>query len=108
MAGSVKLLELSETPAQARSLKVLEEHGIYVDLLAGTSAGTMTGVLYAAGLEPEYLTRVFKSSLQPPWFFRHLQFRDRIQRHCEVGKRCLQDYVRGGLSAAAVSSQQFR
>lgn len=54
-------------------LKALEQHGIYVDLIAGTSAGAMTGVLYSAGLDPEYLTRVFKTSLQPPWLFRHLR-----------------------------------
>ena len=54
-------------------LKALEHHGIYVDMLAGTSAGAMTGTLYAAGLDPEYLTNVFKTSLRPPWFFRQLR-----------------------------------
>ena len=53
-------------------LKALEQHGIYIDMLAGTSAGAMTGTLYAAGLDPEHLIRIFKTDLQPPWFFRHL------------------------------------
>jgi NTE family protein len=53
-------------------LKALEQHGIYIDMLAGTSAGAMTGTVYAAGLDPEYLTHVFKSDLKPSWFFRQL------------------------------------
>lgn len=53
-------------------LKALEQNGIYVDMLAGTSAGAMTGVLYAAGLDIEYLTQRFKTELQPPWIFRRL------------------------------------
>jgi NTE family protein len=54
-------------------LNALEQHGIYVDMLAGTSAGAMTGTLYAAGLDPEYLTNVFKTRLRPPWLFRQLR-----------------------------------
>jgi NTE family protein len=53
-------------------LKALEQHGIYVDMLAGTSAGALTGTMYAAGLDPEYITRSFKTELQPSWFFRQL------------------------------------
>jgi predicted acylesterase/phospholipase RssA len=53
-------------------LKALEQHGIYVDMVAGTSAGAMTGTLYAAGLDPEYLTHIFTAELRPSWFFRHL------------------------------------
>lgn len=53
-------------------LKALEQHGIYVDMVAGTSAGAMTGTLYAAGLDPEYLTHVFTTDLRPSWFFRRL------------------------------------
>jgi NTE family protein len=52
--------------------KALEQHGIYVDMLAGTSAGAMTGALYAAGLDPEYIIRTFKTELRPSWFFRQL------------------------------------
>ena len=53
-------------------LKALEQHGIYIDMVAGTSAGAMTGTLYAAGLDPEYLTHVFTTELRPSWFFRRL------------------------------------
>jgi predicted acylesterase/phospholipase RssA/CRP-like cAMP-binding protein len=53
-------------------LKSLEEHGIYVDMLAGTSAGAMVGTLYAAGLDPEYSTQCFRRDLLPPRFFRLL------------------------------------
>jgi predicted acylesterase/phospholipase RssA len=53
-------------------LKALEQHGIYIDMLAGTSAGAMTGILYAAGLDLEYVARCFKVDLHPPWFFRQL------------------------------------
>lgn len=53
-------------------LKSLEQHGIYVDMLAGTSAGAMVGTIYASGMDPEYATRCFKSDLLPPWFFRRL------------------------------------
>jgi predicted acylesterase/phospholipase RssA/CRP-like cAMP-binding protein len=53
-------------------LKSLEQHGIYVDMLAGTSAGAMVGAFYASGSDPEYTTGCFKSDLLPPWFFRRL------------------------------------
>jgi hypothetical protein len=53
-------------------LKSLERNGIYVDMLAGTSAGAMTGTVYAAGIDPEYSTHCFKSDLRPSWFFRKL------------------------------------
>ncbi len=32
----------------------------------------MVGGIYAAGLDPEYVTRCFKSDLLPPWIFRQL------------------------------------
>ena len=53
-------------------LKALERHGIYVDILAGTSAGAMVGTLYAAGFDSDYIARRFKTELQPSWFFRQL------------------------------------
>ena len=53
-------------------LKALEQHGIYVDMLAGTSAGAMTGALYASGMDPQYGTQCFKNDLLPSWFFRQL------------------------------------
>jgi predicted acylesterase/phospholipase RssA len=53
-------------------LKALEEHGIYIDMLAGTSAGALTGTVYAAGLDPDYIAHCFKTDLQPSWLFRQL------------------------------------
>ncbi len=41
-------------------LKALEQHGIYIDMLAGTSAGAMVGTLYAAGLDPEYIAHMLQ------------------------------------------------
>ena len=50
-------------------LKALEQHGIYIDMLSGTSAGAMTGALYAAGLDPEYLLIASRPSCGHPGFF---------------------------------------
>ncbi len=53
-------------------INALEQHGIYVDMLAGTSAGAMTGTIYASGMDPKYSTQCFKNDLLPSWFFRQL------------------------------------
>lgn len=53
-------------------LKALEDHGVFVDMIAGTSAGAMVGTVYAAGLDPETATQCFKGDLLPSWFFRQL------------------------------------
>jgi predicted acylesterase/phospholipase RssA/CRP-like cAMP-binding protein len=53
-------------------LKALEQHGIFVDMLAGTSAGAMVSGLYAAGLDPGYVSDSFKKDLMPSWLFRLL------------------------------------
>lgn len=53
-------------------LKALEQHGIYIDMLAGTSAGALTGSVYAAGLDPEFIIHAFKTDLRPSWLFRQL------------------------------------
>ena len=50
-------------------LKVLEAQGIKVDLLAGTSAGSMVGALYAAGLPLGQIEETFRhlpANLFPP------------------------------------------
>ncbi|MGF1583360.1 MAG: patatin-like phospholipase family protein [Gemmataceae bacterium] len=54
-------------------LKTLEENGIVVDMIAGTSAGAMTGVLYGAGIDADYLADRFTEDLKPGWFFRWLR-----------------------------------
>jgi predicted acylesterase/phospholipase RssA/CRP-like cAMP-binding protein len=53
-------------------LKTLERHGIYVDRIAGTSAGAMVGTLYAHGLDTDYLIKSFVQDLRLPWPFRRL------------------------------------
>ncbi len=51
-------------------LKALENNGVVVDMIAGTSAGAMTGTLYAAGLDVDYVTERFVEDLKPAWPFR--------------------------------------
>jgi len=51
-------------------LKTLEDNGIVVDMIAGTSAGAMTGILHAAGFDPEYIVGRFAEDLKPGWPFR--------------------------------------
>ncbi len=53
-------------------LKALEDSGITVDMIAGTSAGAMTGTLYAAGFDPDFLVDRFVSDLTPSRLFRWL------------------------------------
>ena len=53
-------------------LKALERNGIVVDMIAGTSVGAMTGVLYSAGLDPDYNADSFATDLRPSWIFRRL------------------------------------
>ena len=53
-------------------LKALERSGIVVDMVAGTSAGAMTGIMYSAGLDPDYNMDSFATDLFPSWIFRHL------------------------------------
>jgi NTE family protein len=50
-------------------LKALEQHGIVVDMVAGTSAGAMTGVLYSSGLDCDYCANQFAADLRPSWIF---------------------------------------
>ena len=54
-------------------LKALEENGIAVDMIAGTSAGAMTGVLYASGMKPDYSVECFVRDLTPSWLFRYVR-----------------------------------
>ncbi len=53
-------------------LKALESTGIVVDMIAGTSAGAMTGIMYSAGLDPDYNATQFATDLRPSWIFRRL------------------------------------
>ncbi len=58
--------------AHLGTLKALERTGIVVDMIAGTSAGAMTGIMYSAGLDPDYNADSFATDLRPSWFFRQL------------------------------------
>ncbi len=53
-------------------LKALEQSGIVVDMIAGTSAGAMTGTLFASGMDVDYSVDCFVHDLRPSWLFRHL------------------------------------
>lgn len=57
-------------------LNALQREGIAVDMIAGTSAGAMTGTLYASGFDPTYLVQRFKADLKPSWCFRCLPHGD--------------------------------
>ena len=50
----------------------LEKHGIIVDMIAGTSAGSMTGTVHASGIEYHYALDCFTNDLTPSWMFRGL------------------------------------
>ncbi len=53
-------------------LNALDQNGIVIDVIAGTSVGAMTGVLYSAGLDCDYLSSEFAAELKLPWIFRQL------------------------------------
>jgi len=53
-------------------LKALEQNGIVVDMIAGTSAGAMTGIVHASGLDPDFSAAQFSRDLRPSWIFRQL------------------------------------
>src|SRR4029453_13869219 len=53
-------------------LNAFDQHGIVVDVIAGTSVGAMTGVLYSAGLDCQYLSSALRTFLKPPGIFRQL------------------------------------
>src|SRR5262245_48887253 len=59
-------------------LKALEQNGIVVDMVAGTSAGAMTGIVYASGLDPDYSARQFANDLRPSWIFQRLPRGDQL------------------------------
>lgn len=46
--------------AHLGALKVLEEHHIQPDIIVGTSAGALAGVLYADGFAPEEIAELFR------------------------------------------------
>ena len=59
-------------------LKALEQSGVVVDMIAGTSAGAMTGVVYASGLDCDFSAAQFAGDLRPSWIFRRLPRGDQL------------------------------
>src|SRR6185436_7001330 len=53
-------------------LKALEQNGIVVDMIAGTSAGAMSGIVHSSGLDCDYSASQFSADLRPSWLFRRL------------------------------------
>ena len=46
--------------AHAGVLKALEDNGIKIDIIGGTSSGSMIAMLYASGYSPYHIYRLFK------------------------------------------------
>ena len=57
-------------------LQVLEEAGITVDRMSGTSAGSLTGIVAAAGYSADFSTDSFATDLKPGWPYRVLPYGD--------------------------------
>jgi len=53
-------------------LKALEQNGIHIDMIAGTSAGAMSGTLYTFGMSADYAAQSFAKDLRLPWLFRRM------------------------------------
>ena len=68
-------------------LKALENSGIVVDMIAGTSAGAMTGIMYSAGLDPDYNANQFATDLTPLMDFSPPAARQLLVPHLQVPPR---------------------
>lgn len=79
-------------------LKALEAEGIVVDMIAGTSAGAMTGVVYSSGLDCDYSAARFATDLQPSWLFRRMPRGDQLYLVYKYRRRhfdpMLREYLR--------------
>jgi NTE family protein len=53
-------------------LRAFDEAGIGFDMIAGTSCGAMVGIVYAAGVDPDWAVEQFRRDLTPPRPFRVL------------------------------------
>jgi predicted acylesterase/phospholipase RssA/CRP-like cAMP-binding protein len=53
-------------------LHELEQAGVSFDVMSGTSAGAMAGILYASGMSPESAIENFQRDLTPSRLFRYL------------------------------------
>jgi NTE family protein len=59
-------------------LQVIEEAGITIDRLSGTSAGALTGIPYSAGISADYLIEIFSTDLKPGWIYRMLPYGESV------------------------------
>jgi predicted acylesterase/phospholipase RssA len=50
-------------------LRAFDEAGIGFDMISGTSCGAMVGILYAAGVDPDWAVEQFRRDLTPPRLF---------------------------------------
>ena len=57
-------------------LSVLDEEGIPIDFLSGTSAGALTGIPYAAGYDSTWLIETFSQDLKPSKRYKFLPYGD--------------------------------
>jgi predicted acylesterase/phospholipase RssA/CRP-like cAMP-binding protein len=57
-------------------LQVFEEMGLTLDLIAGTSAGALTGIPYAAGYPANWLINTFEHDLKPGKYYGMLPYGD--------------------------------
>ncbi len=71
-------------------LQALEEHGIFPDIISGTSAGSIIGALYVHGYKPseiqeitakQSLLRMFALKLPNTGFVRHTLLRKLLEKH---------------------------
>ena len=59
-------------------LKGLQEAGIEIDVLAGSSAGAAAAAFYAAGVDLELLVKLFPQNYRGLAFYPGLAFRERF------------------------------
>ncbi len=59
-------------------LQVIEKAGITIDRMSGTSAGALTGIIYAAGYSADFCIESFTRDLTPGWGYRMLPYGDAI------------------------------
>lgn len=57
-------------------LSVVDEEGIPIDFLSGTSAGALTGIPYAAGYDSTWLIEIFSQDLKPSKRYKFLPYGD--------------------------------
>lgn len=82
------------------ALKVIEETGIPVDMVVGTSIGSIVGAMYSVGYDSDDLAQMFRTMDWTDLFLdrsnqRHLTLSEREARNAYIYER--EFYVRGGI-----------